>query len=87
MMYMDSLYELGSAVAAARKAKGLKQGSVAEQAGVSVASLSRFERGAGVEFGVRKLMQVLAVLGLTLDLKEVGTRGSLDDLRKERGAS
>jgi transcriptional regulator with XRE-family HTH domain len=42
---MQTLQELGEAVAARRKHMGLQQVAVAAQAGVTPESLSRFERG------------------------------------------
>jgi HTH-type transcriptional regulator/antitoxin HipB len=84
---MQTLTELGEAVAARRKALGLKQGVVASKAGVTAESLSRFERGRSAEFGSRKLLAVLAVLGMELQFTETGTSGSLDELRKERGGA
>jgi hypothetical protein len=39
------------------------------------------------EFGSRKLLAVLAVLGLELNFTKVGTSGSLDELRRERGGA
>ena len=78
---MQTLQELGQAVAALRKLVGLRQGDVAAQAGVTPESLSRFERGRGAEFGSRKL---LAVLGAELDILTQGQRGDLDELRRER---
>ena len=78
---MQTLQELGQAVAALRKLVGLRQGDVAAQAGVTPESLSRFERGRGAEFGSRKL---LAVLGAELDILAQGQRGDLDELRRER---
>ena len=47
--------------------------------------LSRFERGRCAEFGSRKLLAVLAVLGLELGFAKTGVSGSLEDLRRERG--
>ena len=82
---MQTVYELGEAVAARRRALGLKQGDVAARAGVSQESLSRFERGKLAEFGSRKLLAVLAALGMELEFEEVGASGSLDELRRERG--
>ena len=67
-----------------RKLLGLKQGDVAALAGVTPESLSRFERGRGVEFGSRKLLAVLAVLGAELDVVAQGQAGNLDELRRER---
>lgn len=82
---MQTLQELGETVAARRKLLGLKQGDVAAQAGVTPESLSRFERGRGAEFGSRKLLAVLAVLGAELDVVTQGQAGNLDELRRERG--
>lgn len=84
---MKTLQELGVAVATRRQALGLKQGIVAIQAGVTQASLSRFERGHLSELGARKLLSILTVLGLELQFTEMGLSGSLDELRKERGGS
>jgi HTH-type transcriptional regulator / antitoxin HipB len=81
---LQTLQELGEAVAARRKQRGLKQGDVAAMAGVSAESLSRFERGRAAEFGTRKLLAVLAVLGAELDVIAQGKTGNLDELRRER---
>lgn len=82
---MQTVLELGEAVAARRRSLGLKQREVAARAGVPQESLSRFERGKLAEFGSRKLLAVLAALGMELQFVEVGTSGSLDELRRERG--
>jgi transcriptional regulator with XRE-family HTH domain len=82
---MQTLLELGQAVSARRRAAGLKQAEVAAQAGITAESLSRFERGRAVEFGTRKLLAVLAVIGLELDIVVTGRSGTLDELRRERG--
>lgn len=84
---MQTLAKLGEAAAARRKVLGLKQTVVAAKAGVTAESLSRFERGRSAEFGSRKLLAVLAVLGMELQFKEAGPSGSLDELRKERGGA
>lgn len=76
--------ELGEAVAERRKALNLRQQVVAEQAGITPESLSRFERGRGAEFGARKLLAVLAVLGMELNIIRTGQAGTLDELRRER---
>ena len=84
---MKTLRELGQAVTTRRQALGLRQHAVALQAGLSPESLSRFERGHSAEFGSRKLLSVLAVLGLELQFTESGLSGSLDELRQERAKS
>ncbi len=81
---MQTLQELGEAVATRRKLLGLKQGDVAAQAGVTPESISRFERGRAAEFGSRKLLAVLAVLGAELNIVAQSQAGDLDELRRER---
>lgn len=82
---MQTMPELGEAAAARRRSLGLKQGDVAVRAGISQEVLSRFERGKLAEFGSRKLLAVLAALGMELQFVETGAAGSLDELRRERG--
>ena len=84
---MQTLQELGASVAERRRALGLQQGEVAARTGLSQASQSRFERGKVAEFGSRKLLSVLAVLGMELSLAEIGAAGSLDELRRERSGA
>jgi HTH-type transcriptional regulator / antitoxin HipB len=81
---VQTIKELGEAVAARRRALGLRQGAVATQAGLTAESLSRFERGRSAELGARKLLAVLAVLGMELDVVVAGQAGTLDELRRER---
>jgi len=83
---MTTLQELGDAVSNRRKALKQRQGVVAEQAGITQETLSRFEQGRISEFGARKLLAVLAVLGMEVQYVEKGAAGSLDELRKERGS-
>jgi DNA-binding transcriptional regulator YiaG len=75
---MKTIQEMGQAVAVLRKELGLKQGVVAAQAGIALDTLSRFERGVLPEFGSRKLLAVLAVLGAKISFTKVGASGTLD---------
>ncbi|HXE12214.1 MAG TPA: XRE family transcriptional regulator [Bryobacteraceae bacterium] len=84
---MRTLQELGEAVAATRRELGLMQKDVAAQAGITPELLLRFERGQVSEFGSRKLLSVLAVLGKEVALVKTGTSGSLDELRRERSGT
>jgi transcriptional regulator with XRE-family HTH domain len=84
---MRTLVELGEAVAAKRKALKLSQSEVASRIGLTRETLVRFERGQLTEFGSRKLLAVLAVLGMELTYAEVATAGTLDELRRERGGA
>ncbi len=84
---MKTLQELGEAVSVARRELRLKQKDVAAQAGITPESLLRFERGQVAEFGSRKLLAVLAVLGMEMTFVKSGLSGSLDELRRERSGS
>ena len=84
---MQELSELGETVAQRRKALGLSQSEVAKRSGITRELLLRFERGQVAEFGSRKLLAVLAVLGLEITFTETGMSGTLDDLRRERGGA
>jgi len=81
---MNTIQELGEAVAARRRILGLRQADVARHAGITPESLSRFERGRSAEFGARKLLAVLAVLGMELEVAVASQSGTLDELRRER---
>ena len=81
---MKTLQDLGESIAARRKQLGLQQREVAALAGITAESLSRFERGRSAEFGARKLLAVLAVLGAELEVVHEGQAGTLDELRLER---
>jgi len=81
---MQTLAELGEAVAARRRALKLSQSEVATRTGLTRETLVRFEGGQLSEFGSRKLLAVLAVLGLEINFTEVGAAGTLDELRRER---
>jgi HTH-type transcriptional regulator/antitoxin HipB len=84
---MRTLAELGEAVAVKRKGLKLNQNEVASRTGLTRETLVRFERGQLTEFGSRKLLAVLAVLGLEISFTEVGKSGTLDELRRERGGT
>jgi HTH-type transcriptional regulator/antitoxin HipB len=84
---MQTLAELGKAVSGRRKALRLNQSEVALRSGITRESLVRFERGQLSEFGSRKLLAVLAVLGLEMTFTDVGVAGTLDELRRERGGA
>jgi HTH-type transcriptional regulator/antitoxin HipB len=81
---MKTLQELGKAVAARRKERHLTQAELARRTGLTRELVTRFEGGQVTEFGSRKLLAVLAVLGLEMNFIELGTSGSLDELRQER---
>jgi len=67
---LNTLQQLGSKIAERRRQLGLKQTDVARQSGVTAESLSRFERGRLPEFGSRKLIAILAAVGMEISLVE-----------------
>jgi len=82
---METLGEIGAAVALERRARGLKQSELAALVGLSPETLSRFEHGRLPEFGTRKLLALLGAMGIELRLVPRERTGSLDELRRERG--
>jgi transcriptional regulator with XRE-family HTH domain len=82
---MQTLNELGKAVAQKRRELRMQQADLASRSGITQESLSRFERGRSAELGARKLLRILAVLGMEIEFVKTGTAGTLDDLRRERG--
>ena len=84
---MKTTAEIGQLLALRRKKLGMKQKDLAASAGIPGASLSRLENGRLPEFGARKLVSLLTVLGLELDVRPVGEEGNLDELRKELGGA
>lgn len=72
---LQTIQEIGRAVAERRHLLRLKQGYVAERAGISQECLSRFERGRTSELGSRKLLAILDVLGMQLSLQSKPSAG------------
>lgn len=81
---METLLEIGQAIAVRRKQLKMRQKVVAVAANISAESLSRLERGQVAEFGARKLLNVLAVLGAEIEFVARHQAGNLDALRRER---
>ena len=83
---MDIL-QLANAFRSARLECRLTQQDVARGAGVSVVTVSRFERGELLEIGVIKLLKLFNQLGLELYPRHLGHVRTLDDIQRERSAS
>ena len=83
---MKSLPELGRALAELRRQRGLTQATLASQAGLQQSVLSRFEAGRVGEFGSRKLLRLLELLGaeLSFTAPAVPKTFTLDDALAER---
>lgn len=81
---MDSLHSLGRAVAQLRQARGMTQKQLAALSGLGPSTLARFETGGVAEFGSRKLLRLLEVLGHELSVTPKRSSFTLDDALAER---
>lgn len=81
------IVELGQAFRAARIVRRLTQQDAARHAGVSVATISRFERGDLLELGVVKLISLFRLVGLDLTTRPKGHTRTLDDIQRENSAA
>ncbi|MBC7381223.1 MAG: helix-turn-helix domain-containing protein [Burkholderiaceae bacterium] len=84
MQHLNNLPDLGREVARLRKEKGLTQKQVGALTGMGQSTLARFETGQVAEFGSRKLLRLLEVLGHDLALVPVQGQFTLDDALEQR---
>ena len=83
---MNNLTDLGRAVASLRKQRKMTQKELASLSGLGQSTLARFETGGVPEFGARKLLRVLEVLGYEVSLTPGRRTFTLDDALAERQA-
>ncbi|MBU1358671.1 MAG: helix-turn-helix domain-containing protein [Gammaproteobacteria bacterium] len=81
---MNSLSDLGLELARLRHERGMTQMELASLAGIGQSTLARFETGAVPEFGSRKLLRLLEVLGHELAYVPRKASFTLDDALAER---
>lgn len=81
---MDNLYSLGRAVAQLRQKRGMTQKQLATLSGMGQSTLARFETEGVAEFGSRKLLRLLEVLGHELMFSHKNSSFTLDDALAER---
>jgi HTH-type transcriptional regulator/antitoxin HipB len=84
---MNSLPELGRAVAELRKRSKMTQKELASLSGLGLSTLARFETGGVAEFGSRKLLRLLEVLGHDMSFTPGRRTFTLDDALAERRAA
>lgn len=77
------IFELGSAIQSARLNKGISQAQLCNAVRMARPTLSLLENGKLPEVGIRKVMEVLAQLGMELTLCEAHGRPTLRDLQRE----
>lgn len=81
---MNTLLDLGLALARLRKEQGMTQKELASQCGLGQSTLARFETGGVAEFGSRKLLRLLEVLGYEISFTPARRTFTLDDALAER---
>lgn len=77
------LTEIGQALRVARKQRGLTLQKVADDLGMSIATISRLERGNLDDIGVRRLLRVAEYVGLQLLVRPAGFGMTLDEAMEE----
>ena len=77
------LAEIGQALRTARKQRGLTLQKVADDLGMSIATISRLERGNLDDIGVRRLLRVAEYVGLQVLVRPAGFGMTLDEAIKD----
>lgn len=81
---MLNLTSLGQQIAKRRKARGLTQAVLAQNARIGRSTLDALENGRLGELGYSKVTNILAALGLELNVRDAGARRpTLEELMKE----
>jgi len=81
---MKSLIDLGRTVAQLRKERQMTQKELAALSGIGQSTLARFETGGVAEFGSRKLLRLLEVLGHEMSCVPMKRNFTLDDALADR---
>ena len=81
---MNNLLDLGQELARLRKERGMTQKELANLSGMGQSTLARFETGGVAEFGSRKLLRLLEVLGHEMTYVPMNRSFTLDDALAER---
>ena len=76
--------EMGKKLSQIRKDKKISQQNLADNLNISTATISSFENGAGVDIGLRKVIQIVDYLDLEIQLKEKSPFPTFEELLDER---
>lgn len=84
-MYMvhGMLLEIGEEIRRVRKLRKITQQQIADDLGMSRATISQLEAGSVQEIGIRKVIRILDYLGLELRVRKAGIPPTLDELRED----
>ena len=78
-----NLTEIGQELRAARKQRGLTLQKVADDLGMSIATISRLERGDLDDIGARRLLRVAEYVGMQVLVRPAGFGMTLDEATEE----
>jgi transcriptional regulator with XRE-family HTH domain len=84
---MKTLPDVGLELARLRKEKRMTQKELSKLCGLGQSTLARFETGGVAEFGSRKLLRLLEVLGYEMSFVPGKRTFTLDDALDERQRS
>ncbi|PHQ89594.1 MAG: transcriptional regulator [Sulfurimonas sp.] len=73
--------EFGSTLATLRKKQNISQSTLANDIGISRATISSLENGRGVDIGLKKVLKILDYLGYELAFEEKSQFPSFEELR------
>lgn len=79
-----NMQEIGAALRAARKKQGLTQAQLANELGMSRATISGIETGQILEIGIRKVVRICGRLGVELAVVARRPYPTLQELRQEQ---
>lgn len=76
--------KLGLEVAKTRREQKISQQQLANDLGISRATISSFENGRGVDIGIKKVLAIVDYIGLEVTLRDKSPFPTLEELMNER---
>ena len=76
--------ELGLEVAKIRREQKISQQELANNLGISRATISSFENGGGIDIGIKKVLAIVDYIGLEITLRDKSPFPTLEELMNER---
>lgn len=73
--------EFGETISHLRKEQKISQDTLANDIGISRATLSSFENGRGVDIGFKKVLQIVDYIGYKIEIKENTQFPTFEELR------
>ena len=87
ILYKSEIMEfdkLGLEVAKIRREQKISQQQLANDLGISRATISSFENGRGIDIGIKKVLAIVDYIGLEITLRDKSPFPTLEELMNER---